>query len=103
MSTVTQLHELTEEALNFGEVINFAENLNDSDFCNACALFSEYLTSQLNSLAPHNQSEHTQLLINQLNQLGQLLAPSQSSEDQAWLSSLNNYQQQIVSLKSIAA
>ena len=47
MGTVNQLQELTQEAFNFGDIISSTENADNSDFRNACNLFSQYMDNQL--------------------------------------------------------
>ena len=50
MDIATRLQELTEEIRDFGNVIHYTDDPADGDFRNACDLFSQYLSNQLNSI-----------------------------------------------------
>lgn len=109
MNIHTQLNELTREALGFSDVIRYTDNPVDSDFCNACRLFSDYLNHQLESLdrqlSANNASESTRSTTEQLHKLSSLIAPEQIDPDNtaSWTGKLDSYCQQLESLRQIAA
>ena len=50
-----ELNNLIQEIVNFGDVITFIDNPADSDFQNACQLFSGYLENRFSDIKskPH--------------------------------------------------
>ncbi|HEY9200672.1 MAG TPA: hypothetical protein VIQ81_03655 [Gammaproteobacteria bacterium] len=109
MNIHTQLNELTQEALGFSDVIRYTDNPVDADFCNACRLFSDYLSHQLESLDRqlniNNASESTLSITDQLHKLNSLITPEQIDPDNTapWTSKLDSYCQQLETLRQIAA
>ena len=109
MKIHSQLNELTREALGFSDVIRFTDNPVDADFCNACRLFSDYLSHQLESLDRQlnasNASESTRSITDQLHKLSGLIAPEQIDPDNTdlWANKLDSYCQQLETLRQIAA
>jgi hypothetical protein len=109
MNIHTQLNELTREALGFSDVIHFTDNPLDADFCNACRLFSDYLTHQLESLDCqlnlNKASESTRSITDQLHKLGSLIRPEQIDPDNTapWTSKLDSYCRQLETLRQVAA
>lgn len=109
MNIHTQLNELTREALGFSDVIRYTDNPVDADFCNACRLFSDYLSHQLESLDRqlniNNASESTLSITDQLHKLSSLITPEQIDPDNTapWASKLDTYCRQLETLRQIAA
>jgi len=124
MDIATRLQELTKEIVNFGEVINYTENPVDSDFRNACDLFSQYLNHELQDINANIRFHDTRSDIKQttsrLHELSDLISPGkishgqishgQTSPDQAnniekyqWSNKLTDFCNQLQSLKNIAA
>lgn len=109
MNIHSQLNELTREALGFSDVIRFTDNPLDADFCNACSLFSDYLNHRLESLdrqlSTNSASESTRSITEQLHKLSSLITPEQIDPENTapWTSKLDNYCQQLETLRQIAA
>jgi len=109
MDLTNKLHELKEDILNFGEVVNHAENPSDKDFRNACDLFSQYLSHQLKSInsnislkkaLPEIQQTTSQLCV-----LNELITPcaTDNNDNGTWPNKLLNFCNQLQTLKNIAA
>ena len=109
MDIATRLQELTDEIRNFGDVINFTDDPADGDFRNACDLFSQYLSSQLNSInsnmtfkdiRPEMQQTTAQLI-----ELSELISPDHSASEtnSQWSDKVIHFCHQAQSLKKIAA
>jgi len=109
MKIHSQLNELTREALGFSDVIQFTDNPVDADFCNACRLFSDYLSYQLEMLdrqpGTSNASESTRSITDQLHKLSSLITPGQIDPDNTdlWTNRLDSYCRQLETLRQIAA
>lgn len=109
MNIHTQLNELTREAFGFSDVIRFTDDPVDADFCNACRLFSDYLSHQLESLdcriGANNASESTRSITDQLHKLSSLITPEQIDPENTtpWTNKLDSYCRQLEALRQIAA
>jgi len=109
MDIANKLQELTDEILDFGSVISFTQNPADADFRNACDLFSQHLSHQLDIIHSHVQFQdirpEIQQTTNKLSQLSELISPSQngSSEFYYWPGKLLDFCNQIQTLKKVAA
>ena len=107
MNTNNKLQELTQEVLSFSDVINYAEDLTDSDFRQTCTLFSQYMGYQLDQINPNtvHSPSTSQLTTSQLYQLNELITPVDSDfEDPSrWSNRLHNFCNNIQSLRHIAA
>jgi len=109
MDIGNRLNELTQATLNFGDVINSTENPSDSDFRNACSLFSQYLESELQLISStpieHDASSNIQNITDQLHSLSNLITPNQLafSNSHHWPNNLVDFCSQLQTLKSEAA
>ncbi len=109
MDIANKLQELTQEILSFGEVISFTENPSDTDFRNACDLFSQHLSYQLKIISSNvlfqDIRPEMQKTTDKLCQLSELIAPSDSGSEETflWPGKLLDFCSQIQTLKSIAA
>lgn len=114
MDIPNKLQELTKEVVNFGEVISYAENPADSDFRNACDLFSQYLNHELQDINTNIRFQDIRSDIkqttNRLHELSDLISPGQITPGQAynieehqWSNKLIDFCNQLQSLKNIAA
>ena len=107
MDTSNKLQELTQEVLDFSNVVNYTEDPTDTNFRQSCTLFSEYMSYQLAQINPsttHSPSA-SQLTTSQLHQLNKLITPIDSDfEDPSqWPDRLHNFCNNIQSLRHIAA
>lgn len=109
MDIENQLRELTQETLNFGDIINSTENPANSDFRNACNLFSQYMDNQLQIInidtAEQDPLSNTQNITQQLHTLSNLIASNSLdlSNTYLWSNNLVDFCSQLQSLKSNAA
>jgi len=109
MNIENRLNELTQETLNFADVINSTDNPANSDFRNACNLFSQYLDSQLQlintSPIEHNSFTNVQNITSLLGKLSGLIAPNHLTFNptQNGPDTLVDFCKQLKLLKSYAA
>jgi len=62
-----ELNELIQEIIDFKDVIAYTDNPADSDFQNACYLFSSYLEQRLNDLHHKLHSVNPDQKVNRIN------------------------------------
>ena len=109
MNITNKLHELQQEILSFGEIVSHTENPTDSDFRNACDLFSQHLNYELSAIntniQPNDIRHETQQSTAQLFELNELITPVKTGDnaDYQWSGKLLNFCAQLQTLKSIAA
>ena len=109
MDIKNQLHELTQETLNFGDIISSTENPVDADFRNACNLFSQHMDNQLQiinlGLTEQGSLSNVQSITQQLHALSSLIASNSVglSSSYLWSNNLVNFCSQLQQLKSNAA
>ncbi|VAW59972.1 hypothetical protein MNBD_GAMMA11-883 [hydrothermal vent metagenome] len=109
MDIANKLQELTEEILDFGNIINLTRNPSNTDFRNACDLFSKRLNYQLETIHTNVQFKdirpEMQQTTNKLYQLSELISPCQQGSDEFyyWPGRLLDFCNQIQTLKKIAA
>ncbi len=109
MGIEEQLNELTQETLNFGDIVSSTENPANSDFRNACNLFSRYMDNQLqiinSGLVEHNSLTNIQNITHQLHVLSSLIASNslELSNVHHWSNNLVDFCSQLQELKSSAA
>jgi|GEM_PF-1983872 len=116
MDITNKLDELTQEILSFAEVIDFAENPADSDFRNACELFSSHLMYQLSIINSNVRFQdirpEMQQTTSKLFQLSELISPhsfdqkdkqSDSTDHYQWPEKLMDFCNQLETLKHAAA
>lgn len=79
MDISSKIHELKQDILSFGEVISHTENPADVDLHNACNLFSQHITYQLQVIHDGksflDSPVEMQNTTAQLSKLSELLAP----------------------------
>lgn len=117
MDIANKLQELTEETLHFGDIISHSKNPSDMDFRDACNLFSQYLSYQLdiisskirfNDIRPEMRLTNAQLCL-----LNDLITPesntsrisSRTNHDDSydWNSKVLNFFSQLQTLRKLAA
>ena len=109
MDIANKIQELTEETLNFAEIISHSDNPASLDFRAACDLFSQHLSYELDMLNSNIQFQNTRPEIqhtgHQLCRLNELINPEQSDNPLTydWNSKLMEFFSQLQSLKNIAA
>ena len=109
MDILNKLHELQQEILNFGDVVNQTENPADVDFCNACDLFSQHLSYELKSINSNlclkDIRPEMQQTTAQLCELSELITPDTEdcNDSYEWPNKLTNFCDQLQTLKSLAA
>lgn len=108
MDITNKLHELQEEILNFGDVVNQTENPADMDFCNACELFSQHLSFELESITSDlclsDSLPEMRKTTAQLFELSELITPVRNNNNNIlWSDNLHSFCNQLQSLKSLAA
>ena len=118
MNIANKLQELTQEIQSFGDVISYTENPDDSDFRNACDLFSQYLHYQLQCIHSNIRFKHLredmQQTTEQLTVLSELITPdstdkhvdneqAENDESYQWSNKLLDFCNQLQTLKSKAA
>ncbi len=109
MNIINKLHDLQQEILSFGNVVNQVKNPADTDFRNACDLFSKYLNFELQAINSNiclkDIRPEMQQTTAQLHKLSELITPdtSDSNEQHQWTKKLLNFCNQLQTLKSIAA
>ena len=107
MNINNSLQALTQEVLDFSDVIGFVDDPIDADFRQACTLFSQHINNELNRISTNNL--HTrpdiQQTTSQLYQLNELITPADSDYESLsqWPNKLHNFCDQIESLKHKAA
>jgi len=108
MDIDNRLNELTQATLNFGDIIDATENPSDSDFRNACSLFSQYLESELRLIGtiPLEQSSYSNIqhITDQLLSLSSLIAPDQLAfaNNHHWSNNLVDFCSQLETLREAA-
>jgi len=109
MKLSNKLYSLQQEILNFGDIVNQTENPADTDFINACELFSQHLNYQLklinSSVCLQDLRPEMQQTTTRLYQLSKLITPeiSDNSEDHQWSNKLLDFCNQLHTLKNVAA
>lgn len=108
MNLLQKLHDLQQEILSFGDVVSQTKNPADTDFLNACELFSQHLSFQLktinSSICLQDIRPEMQQTTAQLCELSELITPHKNSDDNyQWPNKLLNFCNQLQSLKSEAA
>ena len=109
MDILNKLHELQQEILYFGDIVSQTENPADTDFCNACMLFSQHLSFELKSINTNTCLKdirpEMQRTTAQLYELSELITPEplDNNENYQWPGKLLNFCSQLQTLKSIAA
>jgi len=109
MGIEDRVNELTKETLDFGELISSTENPANSDFRNACHLFSQYMEHQLqiinSSLVEQGSLTNIQNITHQLHLLSNLIASSslELSNTYRWSNNLVDFCSKLQSLKNNAA
>lgn len=109
MDTANKLHELQQDILNFGDVINHTENPANIDFLNACDLFSQHVNYQLKNITSglclKDIRSEMQQTTSQLFALNELITPTTIDIDSnnQWPEKLLDFCDQLQSLKSSAA
>jgi len=109
MDISNKLLDLKEETLNFGDIVNQAENPADKDFRYACDLFSKHLSYQLRSISSNisikEANPEIQQTATQLNVLSELITPctTDNKMSDTWSDKLLNFCSQLKTLKNIAA
>lgn len=113
MDISNKLQELTEHTLSFGDVIRCSEDPSDSNFREACDLFSQYLAYQLEIISskirfqdirPEMRLTNAQLCI-----LNELITPdfqsnqSDTANSHDWNTKVHGFYDQLQTLKKIAA
>lgn len=113
MDISNKLQELTEDTLNFGDVIRHSQDPSDLNFREACDLFSQYLGYQLEIISSKTRFQdirpEMRLTNAQLCILNELITPdSQSAQTNTdnshdWNSKVHGFFDQLQTLKKIAA
>ncbi len=108
MDILNKLHNLQQEILSFGDVVNQTKNPADTDFLNACELFSQHLSYQLktinSSICLQDIRPEMEQTTAQLCELSELITPdSASNSNQQWPGKLLNFCDRLQSLKREAA
>ena len=109
MNIANKLQELTAETISFGEVISHSKNPSDIDFRDACKLFSQHLSYQLNVISadihPHNNQPEILAIKSQLNSLNKLIDPNQARDNIAndWNNNLVSFFSKLQKLRVQAA
>jgi len=109
MDLLNKLHNLQLEILSFGDVVSQTKNPADTDFLNACELFSQHLSYQLktinSSICLQDIRPEMQQTTAQLSQLSELITPEHAGNEDGyqWPSKLLDFCNQLQSLKSFAA
>ena len=109
MDILNKLHKLQQEILYFGDIVSQTENPADTDFRNACELFSQHLSFELKSINTNiclkDIRPEMQRTTAQLYELSELITPEplDNNENQQWPGKLLNFCSQLQELKSIAA
>jgi len=109
MDISNKLLDLKEETLNFGDIVNHAENPADKDFRYACDLFSKHLNYQLKSISSNISLKEAlpemQQTVTQLSVLSKLITPctTDNKMSDTWPDKLINFCSQLQTLKNIAA
>jgi len=109
MSIEERLNKLTQETLNFGDIVSSTENPANADFRNACSLFSQYMEHQLQIINPSliEQSSLTNIqnITHQLHMLSNLIAANslEISNSYHWSNNLVDFCSQLQLLKRNAA
>lgn len=109
MGIEDRLNELTQETLNFGDIISSTENPANADFRNACDLFSQYMDNQLqiinSGFVEHSSLTNIQNVTHQLHVLSSLIASNSLdlSNTYRWSNNLVDFCRQLQVLKSNAA
>ena len=112
MDISNKLRELTEDTLNFGDVIKHSEDPSDLNFREACELFSQHLGYQLEIISskirfqdirPEMRLTNAQLCI-----LNELITPdsqpgqTNSSHSHDWANNVLGFFDQLQTLKKMA-
>jgi len=109
MDIENRLHELTQEILNFGDIISSTENPANSDFRNACSLFGQYINNQLqiinSGLVEQSSLSNIQNITHQLHILSNLIISNslEISNTYHWSNNLVDFCSQLQLLKNNAA
>jgi len=108
MNILEKLHDLQLEILSFGDVVSQTKNPADTDFLNACDLFSQHLSFQLrtinSSICLQDIRPEMQQTTAQLSELSELITPHTGSDDiHQWTDKLLHFCDQLQTLKSEAA
>jgi len=109
MGIEDRLSELTKETLDFGEIVSSTENPANSDFRNACHLFSQHMEHQLqiinSSLVEQGSLTNIQNITHQLHLLSNLIAHNslEISNTYRWSNNLVDFCSQLQLLKNNAA
>lgn len=104
-----KLLELARETISFGEIISHSENPAGIDFRDACHLFSQHLSHQLDIVSSHSQLQNIQPEIQQTNaqlcKLNNLINPQQVDNylTYDWNNQVVDFFSQLQTLKQIAA
>ena len=109
MDITKRIASLTEETVNFADIINYTSNPDDIDMLHACELFSQYLHHQLDDIRNVNQlcDNHPEVIkaTSQLYKLSELITNNLTSRQDSiqWHHHLTSFNDEINSLKSLAA
>ncbi len=105
MDLLNKLQDLQLEILNFGDIVNQTKNPANSDFLNACDLFSQHLSFELktinSSICLQDIRPEMEQTTAQLCKLSELITPARNNYQ--WPDKLLNFCDQLQSLKSEAA
>lgn len=109
MDVTVKLKELAEETLSFGEIISHSGNPADKDYREACHLFSQHLSHQLQIVGSYTRLQAIQPEMHktnsQLNILNELINPQQINSyiNYDWNAKVESFFSQLKALKKFAA
>jgi len=109
MDLTVKLKELAQETLSFGEVISHSDNPADKDFREACHLFSQHLSHQLQIIGSYTRLQAMQPEMHKTNSqlciLNELINPQQidSYLNYDWNAKVDNFFSQLQILRKFAA
>ena len=101
-----ELNSLIQEIVDFSNILAFTDNTGDSNFRNACQLFSGYLDNRFTELKTASQiTDEIDWAASEITKLSGLISLQQNASipDTQWIQNLSQYCEELQQNKIAAA